>query len=69
MLTKLLKKDFQATARTFLPMILGFVIVSILAKILFEVGIMSTLYNDSYVSDTNEFMVVSSCLLYTSRCV
>ncbi len=62
MLTKLIKKDFQATARTFLPMILGFVIVSILAKILFEVGIMSALYNDSYVSDTNEFMVVSSVI-------
>lgn len=62
MLKKLLKKDFQATARTFLPMILGFVIVSVLAKILFEVGIMSTILNDSYVSDTNEFMIVSSVI-------
>ena len=62
MLKKLLKKDFRATARTFLPMILGFVIASVLAKILFEAGIMSPILNDGYVSDTNEFMVVSSVI-------
>lgn len=41
MLSKLLKKDLQATARTFLPLILGFVLISILAKISFEVIYMS----------------------------
>lgn len=63
MLKKLLKKDFQATARSFLPLILGFVVTSILAKILFEVGIMSPILNGkSYVSDTNEFMVIFSII-------
>lgn len=61
MLKKLIKKDFQATARTFLPMILGFVVVSILAKILFEAGFMSSV-NNNFTSDTNEFMVVSSVI-------
>lgn len=61
MLKKLIKKDFRATARTFLPMILGFVVVSILAKILFEAGFMSSV-NNNFISDTNEFMVVSSVI-------
>lgn len=62
MLKKLLKKDIQATARTFLPMILGFVIVSVLAKILFEAGIMSSVLNKNYVNETNEFMVIFSVI-------
>lgn len=61
MLKKLIKKDFRATARTFLPMILGFVVVSILAKILFEAGFMSSV-NNNFISDTNEFMVISSVI-------
>lgn len=62
MLGKLLKKDFRATARTFLPLILGFVAVSILAKVLFEVGFLSKLYDNNFVSQTNEFMVISSVI-------
>lgn len=46
MLSKLLKKDLQATARTFLPLMLGFVLVSILAKILFEVVFASAQQNN-----------------------
>lgn len=42
MLIKLLKKDFQATSRYFIPLIIGFIIISIFSKILFEVGIVSS---------------------------
>lgn len=41
MLTKMLKKDFQATARYFIPLIIGFMILSVVCKILFEIRISS----------------------------
>lgn len=60
MLTKLLKKDFQATSRCFLPLIIGFIILSILCKILFEVGIMSSNNHNSYLS----FVISIFMILY-----
>lgn len=48
MLTKLLKKDFQATTRCFIPLIVGFVFLTILCKILLEICLISNFkYNSS----------------------
>lgn len=57
MLTKLLKKDFQSTARYFIPLIIGLIIISILNKILFEVAFMT--WTD------NQFLFLISILLLT----
>ena len=39
MLGKLMKKDLTATARYFIPLILGFAGATILGKILFEIAL------------------------------
>lgn len=51
MLTKLLKKDFRATSRNYLPLMIGFIILSILCKVLLEFGLRS--------SRTNEFLRIT----------
>lgn len=70
MLSKLLKKDLQATARTFLPLILGFVLISILAKISFEVIYMSANQNNhtNTVLSTLVGLVIVLYILYAFAC-
>lgn len=54
MLRKVLKKDMQATARYFLPLILGFLVISGLGKLLFELGLVS--------SSNNDFMTITALI-------
>lgn len=56
MLTKLLKKDFQATSRYFIPLIIGFIVISTFCKIFFEVGIVSSTDNDFILIVTTIFL-------------
>lgn len=62
MLIKLLKKDLRATSRAFLPLILGFVFVSILAKVFFEIILASTPYGG--YSETSQVMTIFSILIF-----
>lgn len=57
MLGKVLKHDLIATSRYFIPIFLAFVIVSIINKITFEFGIVS--------SSDNQFLEISSILFLT----
>lgn len=59
MLSKLLKKDFQATRRFFLPLILGFVGFSILCKILMEV----TFFSPAMAQ--NDFLQFTTIIFFT----
>lgn len=56
MLTKLLKKDFQSTARLFLPLILGFAALTVLCKIMVEVLL---------INDENPVLIMFATLLLT----
>ena len=63
MLSKLLKKDFQATRRFFIPLILGFVVCSILCKILMEVTFFSP------VMAQNEILQITSIIFFILYCI
>ena len=51
MLSKLLKKDFHATRRFFIPLMLGFILCSILCKILMEITFFSPIMGLSEILD------------------
>lgn len=55
MLGKLFKHDMIATSRYFIPMFLAFVVLSIINKITFEIGIISNM--------GNQFMEISAIIL------
>lgn len=59
MLSKLLKKDFRATRRFFIPLMLGFVVFSILCKILIEVTFFSP------VMAQNEILTFTSIIFFS----
>lgn len=65
MLKKLIKKDLQATSRIFLPLILGFVIISILAKILFEVVFQSSSNKTGiFINETSSFLEYVTFIIF-----